>query len=102
MSANTNPYSASGHPCLSLPVGFTPASAGDIFKEEDRHIRLPVGMQLVAAKYNEAELFIVGDAWEKAYAKGDKEKFGLDRVDVPIDQQDPEDVKKEQKGEEKK
>lgn len=83
MSANTNPYSASGHPALSLPVGFSPPSDGDVWTEEDRHIRLPVGLQLVAAKYNEMEIFIAGDAWERAYGKGNKDKFGLDRVGKP-------------------
>jgi hypothetical protein len=83
MSANTNPYSASGHPALSLPVGFSPPSDADVWTEEDRHIRLPVGLQIVAAKFNEMDIFIAADAWERAYGQGRKDTFGLDRVGKP-------------------
>jgi len=94
MSANTNPYSASGHPALSLPVGFSPPSDADVWTEEDRHIRLPVGLQIVAAKFNEMDIFIAADAWERAYGQGRKDMFGLDRVGKPQGTQEKHDEDK--------
>jgi aspartyl-tRNA(Asn)/glutamyl-tRNA(Gln) amidotransferase subunit A len=49
----TGPFDLTGFPALSIPCGFTP-------------IGLPVGMQLVAAPYEEARLFAVAHAYEQS------------------------------------
>ncbi|KAI1339460.1 amidase signature enzyme [Xylariaceae sp. FL0016] len=58
--ANTCPFNNSGHPAISLPVGFVPA-------REDPHVKLPVGMQIVSRKYADVECLKVAAAWEKAF-----------------------------------
>lgn len=50
----------SGHPAISIPVGFVPA-------REDANVRLPAGMQLVGRKYEDVDCLKVAAAWEKAY-----------------------------------
>jgi amidase len=50
----------SGHPALSIPVGFVPA-------REDAAIELPVGMQLVGSKYSDLACLKFAAAWEKSY-----------------------------------
>ncbi|KAJ9120637.1 hypothetical protein QFC22_002566 [Naganishia vaughanmartiniae] len=66
-SVNTNPFSATGHPSMSLPVGWSPPAEEDIHQESDRDIRLPVGMLMVGAKYDEMTLLKLGDAWERRF-----------------------------------
>lgn len=51
---------ASGHPALSIPVGFSPAL-------EDPSVRLPVGLQLVGRKFEDALLLKVAASWENRY-----------------------------------
>ncbi|CAI6094692.1 unnamed protein product [Clonostachys chloroleuca] len=58
--ANTSPFDNSGHPALSIPVGFVSA-------REDAAIKLPVGMQLVGSKYADLDCLKFAAAWEKAY-----------------------------------
>ncbi|KAI1824133.1 amidase signature domain-containing protein [Xylaria intraflava] len=58
--ANTCTFNATGHPALSLPVGFTPAL-------EDPTIKLPAGMQIIGRKYRDADCLKVAAAWEKAF-----------------------------------
>ncbi|KAI0598799.1 amidase signature domain-containing protein [Biscogniauxia sp. FL1348] len=58
--ANTCPFNNSGHPALSLPVGFVPA-------REDPNVKLPVGMQIVGRKFADVDCLKVAAAWEKAY-----------------------------------
>ncbi|KAI0470760.1 amidase signature enzyme [Xylariaceae sp. FL0804] len=58
--ANTCPFDNSGHPAISLPVGFVPA-------REDPNVKLPVGMQIVGRKYADVDCFKVAAAWEKAF-----------------------------------
>ncbi|TPX12802.1 uncharacterized protein E0L32_006682 [Thyridium curvatum] len=60
MIANTSPFDNSGHPAISIPVGFVPA-------REDANVRLPAGMQLVGRKYEDVDCLKVAAAWEKAY-----------------------------------
>lgn len=49
----TRPTNISGHPSVSVPCGFTPAG-------------LPVGLQLIGAKWSEAKLLAIALAYEEA------------------------------------
>ena len=49
----TRPTNISGHPSISIPCGFTAAG-------------LPVGMQLIGAKWSEAKLLAIALAYEEA------------------------------------
>ena len=60
VACNTVCFNASGHPAMSMPVGFLPA-------DDDETIRLPVGMQIVGSMFDEATIYRVGAAWEAAY-----------------------------------
>ncbi|KAI1499578.1 amidase signature domain-containing protein [Biscogniauxia marginata] len=60
IQANTCPFNNSGHPALSLPVGFAPA-------REDPSVKLPIGMQIVGRKYADVDCLKVAAAWEKAF-----------------------------------
>lgn len=53
---NTCPFNLTGHPGLVIPVGWG--------KTEDGEGRLPVGMQLVAKRWDEEGLFFAAAAWE--------------------------------------
>lgn len=53
---NTAPFNVSGHPAMSMPVGWG--------KVKDGEGRLPVGMQLVAKRWDEASIFKAAKAWE--------------------------------------
>jgi amidase len=56
----TTPFNASGHPAMSLPIGF-------LLAEDDSGIKLPVGMQIVGGMFLEEMIYRVGAAWEKAF-----------------------------------
>ncbi|KAJ2988162.1 hypothetical protein NUW58_g4124 [Xylaria curta] len=58
--ANTSPFNSTGHPAISLPVGFSPAS-------EDPNVKLPVGMQIIGRKYGDTDCLKVAAAWERAF-----------------------------------
>ncbi|KAI0904550.1 putative amidase [Ustulina deusta] len=58
--ANTSPLNCTGHPALSLPVGFSPAS-------EDPSVKLPVGMQIIGRKFRDIDCLKVAAAWERAF-----------------------------------
>ncbi|CAK7227157.1 hypothetical protein SBRCBS47491_006474 [Sporothrix bragantina] len=60
VACNTVCFNASGHPAMSLPVGFLPAADNDL-------IKLPVGMQIVGGMFDEATVYQVGAAWEAAF-----------------------------------
>jgi amidase len=49
-----------GHPALTIPVGFVPAV-------DDKAIKLPAGLQIVGKKFAEIDCLQVGAAWERAY-----------------------------------
>ena len=51
---------ASGHPALSIPVGFSPAI-------EDPSVQLPVGLQLVGKKFDDVLLLKISASFEKHY-----------------------------------
>ncbi|KAJ7773183.1 amidase signature enzyme [Mycena metata] len=63
ITQNTAPFNVSGHPVMSLPIGMLPV----IEREEDRHIKLPIGMQLVAGLFEEAKIYKAAFAWEQSY-----------------------------------
>ncbi|KAJ6494752.1 amidase signature domain-containing protein [Mycena vitilis] len=63
ITQNTAPFNVSGHPALSLPIGML----GVIQREEDKHIKLPVGMQLVGGLFEEAKIYRAAFAWEQSY-----------------------------------
>ena len=49
-----------GHPALTIPVGFVPAT-------DDKEVKLPAGLQIVGKKFAEIECLKIGAAWEDAY-----------------------------------
>ncbi|KAK4700934.1 amidase, partial [Phenoliferia sp. Uapishka_3] len=65
--SNTAASSLTGHPALTIPVGFTPPQKSDVRSAEDAGIKLPVGLMLVGKKFDEATVLKVGDAWERAF-----------------------------------
>lgn len=56
---NTAPFNSTGHPALSVPVGFVAAL-------DDADVRLPVGLQIVGKKWHDLECLKVGAALEGA------------------------------------
>lgn len=57
---NTATFNSSGHPGLSLPVGFVPA-------QDDKAVMLPTGLQIVGRKFEDLTCLKVAASWEKAY-----------------------------------
>ncbi|KXS99230.1 hypothetical protein AC578_6893 [Pseudocercospora eumusae] len=53
---NTAPFDSTGHPALTVPVGFV----------DGEGVRLPIGIQFVGKKFCENEVFKVGAVWEAA------------------------------------
>lgn len=60
ITINTAIFDVTGHPALSLPVGFAPSS-------QDSTVRLPVGMQLVGGLWQEQKILDAAFAWESAH-----------------------------------
>ncbi|KAI0548629.1 putative amidase [Xylaria curta] len=58
--ANTCPINSTGHPAISLPVGFSTAL-------EDPSVKLPVGMQIIGRKFRDADCLKVAAAWETSF-----------------------------------
>jgi len=56
---NTAPFNATGHPALSLPVGFVPAPG-------DPKVRLPAALQIVGSQYGDLECLKIAAAWERS------------------------------------
>ncbi|UPX19703.1 Amidase [Ascochyta rabiei] len=59
ITTNTAIFDITGHPAMSLPVGFAPA-------KEDVSVMLPVGLQLVGGLNQEQKILDAGFAWESA------------------------------------
>lgn len=57
ITINTAIFNLTGHPALSLPVGFAPSS-------HDTNVQLPVGMQLVGGLWQEQKILDAAFAWE--------------------------------------
>jgi amidase len=67
ITINTAIFDVTGHPAMSLPVGFAPS-------KDDPNVRLPVGMQIVGGLWQEQKILNAGYAWESAY---DWKKIGM-------------------------
>ncbi|KAH7084691.1 amidase signature domain-containing protein [Paraphoma chrysanthemicola] len=59
ITINTAIFNVTGHPAISLPVGFAPSS-------HDTKVMLPVGMQIVGGLWQEQKILNAGYAWESA------------------------------------
>lgn len=59
ITTNTAIFDVTGHPAMSLPVGFAPSG-------NDSNVRLPVGMQLVGGLWQEQKILDAALAWEEA------------------------------------
>ena len=55
-TSNTCSFNVTGHPAMSMPIGWSKVKEGDS--------RLPIGMQLVAKRWDEASIFKAAKAWE--------------------------------------
>lgn len=60
-TANTCPFNATGHPALSMPVGWAAADP-----RSATATRLPVGMQLVGKRWDEETVLYAASVWEVA------------------------------------
>ncbi|KAK8048365.1 Amidase [Apiospora phragmitis] len=60
LTSNTAVFNVTGHPAMSVPVGFAPA-------KEDPDVLLPVGMQIVGGLWQEKKMLRVGRAWESNF-----------------------------------
>ena len=60
LTSNTAVFNVTGHPAMSIPVGFAPA-------KEDAGVLLPVGMQIVGGLWQEKKMLKVGRAWESNF-----------------------------------
>lgn len=60
LTSNTAVFNVTGHPAMSIPVGFAPAA-------DDANVRLPVGMQVVGGMWQEHKVLRVGQAWEATF-----------------------------------
>jgi amidase len=55
---NTATFNSTGHPALSLPVGFVPA-------RDDKDVWLPTGLQIVGRKFEDLTCLKVACSWEE-------------------------------------
>jgi len=69
---NTATFNSTGHPALSLPVGFVPA-------REDDQVWLPTGLQIVGGKFEDLQVLKVAASWEEAN-DWKTLKYGLSRA----------------------
>lgn len=74
ITINTAVFDVTGHPALSLPVGFAPSGA-------DPSVSLPVGMQLVSGLWQEQKILDAAFAWESS---NDWRKIGSGKTDEKI------------------
>jgi len=56
---NTAPFNATGHPALSLPVGFVPAP-------DEPAVRLPAALQIVGEQYGDLACLKIAAVWERS------------------------------------
>ncbi|KAI3395894.1 hypothetical protein diail_679 [Diaporthe ilicicola] len=57
LTTNTAVFNVTGHPAMSIPVGFLPA-------RDNPDVQLPVGMQIVGGLWQEKKVLNIGHAWE--------------------------------------
>ncbi|KIX97847.1 uncharacterized protein Z520_06625 [Fonsecaea multimorphosa CBS 102226] len=55
--SNTAQFNSTGHPALSLPVGFVPAA-------DNADVKLPAGLQIVGKRFEDLTCYKVAAAWE--------------------------------------
>jgi amidase len=67
ITINTAIFNVTGHPAMSLPVGFAPS-------KDNPDVRLPVGMQIVGGLWQEQKILNAGYTWESA---NDWKQIGL-------------------------
>lgn len=60
LTSNTAVFNITGHPAITIPVGFAPA-------REDPTVQLPVGMEIVGGLWQEKKILRAGHAWESAF-----------------------------------
>ncbi|KIL86994.1 amidase [Fusarium avenaceum] len=60
MTNNTCIFNVTGHPALSLPVGWSPAA-------DDKDVLLPVGLQIVGGLWEEKKVLRIAKALESSY-----------------------------------
>ncbi|KAJ1331029.1 amidase [Microdochium nivale] len=60
LTSNTAVFNVTGHPALTMPVGFAPAL-------DDAAVALPVGMQIVGGLWQEDRILRAAHAWESRY-----------------------------------
>lgn len=60
LTINTAIFNVTGHPAMSIPVGFSPA-------RDDSQIQLPVGMEIVGGLWQEPKVLRAGHAWESHF-----------------------------------
>ncbi|KAJ5360716.1 Amidase [Penicillium concentricum] len=60
LTINTAIFNVTGHPALTIPVGFAPA-------KEDNQVMLPVGMQIVGGLWQEEKILRAGHIWETRF-----------------------------------
>jgi amidase len=64
VAMNTMCFNASGHPAISIPIGFLPP-LDNIGREEG--IKLPVGLQIVGGMFLEEVVYRAAAAWESNF-----------------------------------
>lgn len=57
LTSNTAVFNVTGHPAMSIPVGFLPA-------KDDETVHLPVGMQIVGGLWQDKKVLNIGHVWE--------------------------------------
>lgn len=57
--ANTAAFNSTGHPALSVPVGFVPSAEG-------AEVKLPAALQIVGKHFDDLTCYKIGAAWEGA------------------------------------
>ncbi|RFU30128.1 hypothetical protein B7463_g6194, partial [Scytalidium lignicola] len=69
MTYNTATFNSSGHPALSLPVGFVPATdvKQESVDEAKEKVWLPTGLQIIGRKFEDGLCLKVAASWEKAF-----------------------------------
>ncbi|KAJ5176913.1 uncharacterized protein N7482_002790 [Penicillium canariense] len=60
LTINTAVFNVTGHPAISIPIGFAPA-------KEDEGVMLPVGMQVVGGLWQEEKILRAAHAWESHF-----------------------------------
>lgn len=63
VNGNTATFDITGHPALSMPIGFLPS----LDKDGDEEVRMPAAAQLVGRWWDEMSLYKIAYAFERNY-----------------------------------